>query len=80
MRILKSEAGVRMIILRESEGYPHEAILKYKCSEMARNTTKTYSLITNSNKFFWLLHYHRCSLKSQKVTQALNWKLNDEKI
>ena len=41
-----------MIILRESEGYPHGDILKYKCSEMARNTTKTYSLITNSNNFF----------------------------
>ena len=34
-----------------SEGYSHGEILLVKCSEMARNTSKTFSLITNSNLF-----------------------------
>ena len=38
-----------------SEGYSHGEILMVKCSEMARNTTNTFSLITNSNVSFILL-------------------------
>ena len=38
-----------------SEGYSHGEILMVKCSEMARNTTNTFSLITNSNISFILL-------------------------
>ena len=37
-----------------SEGYSHGKILMVKCSEMARNTTNTFSLITNSNVSFIL--------------------------
>ena len=40
---------------RGSEGYSHGAILMVKCSEMTRNTTYTFSLITNSNVSFTLL-------------------------
>ena len=40
---------------RGSEVYYHGAILMVKCSEMTRNTTKTFSLITNSNVSFTLL-------------------------
>ena len=40
---------------RGSEGYSHGEILMVKCSEMARNTTNTFSLITNSNVSFTLL-------------------------
>ena len=38
-----------------SEGYSHGEILMVKCSEMARNTTNTFSLITNSIVSFTLL-------------------------
>ena len=38
-----------------SERYSHGEILMVKCSEMARNTTNTFSLITNSNVSFILL-------------------------
>ena len=40
---------------RGSEGYSNGEILMVKCSEMARNTTNTFSLITNSNVSFTLL-------------------------
>ena len=38
-----------------SEGYSHGEILLVKSSEMARNTSKTFSSITNSNVSFTLL-------------------------
>ena len=40
---------------RGSEGYSHGEIWVVKCSEMAQNTTYTFSLITNSNVSFTLL-------------------------
>ena len=40
---------------RGSEGYSHGAILIVKCSEMAKNTNKTFFLITNGNVSFTLL-------------------------
>jgi len=40
---------------RGSEGYSHGEIWMVNCSEMTRNTTKTFSLITNSNVSFTLL-------------------------
>ena len=38
-----------------SEGYSHGEILMVKCSEMTRNTNKTFFSITNSNLIFTLL-------------------------
>ena len=38
-----------------SEGYSHGAILIVKCSEMAKNTNKTFFSITNGNVSFTLL-------------------------
>ena len=54
---LQSEGAKKVIILsfKGSEGYSHGEILMVKCSEMARNTTNTFSLITNSIVSFTLL-------------------------
>ena len=40
---------------RGSEGYSHGGILIVKCSEMAKNTNKTFFSITNGNVSFTLL-------------------------